>query len=55
MTDGSVARFRLVDGYGKTIAMPPANKHWEKRDDAIKAIADVQANLDAAKPTDVRE
>lgn len=47
-------RFKVVDDAGKTIAMPVASKHWEKKEDVLAAIEEVKAIL-ATKPVDVEE
>ena len=48
-------RYRIVDAEGKTIAMPPPAKHWETKDDVIKAIDEVKDTLNKVKPTEVKE
>jgi hypothetical protein len=48
-------RYRIVDADGKTIAMPPPAKHWDTREDVVKAIDELKQTLNKAKPMDVKE
>jgi hypothetical protein len=48
-------RYRIVDTDGKTIAMPPPAKHWDTREDVVKAIGELKQTLNKAKPMDVNE
>jgi hypothetical protein len=47
-------RWRVVDAEGKTIAMPPPAKHWDKREDVLKEIDELKEAL-KTKPVDVKE
>lgn len=48
-------RYRIVDGEGKTIVMPIANKAWDTREEVIKALDALKVTLEKAKPVDVKE
>ena len=48
-------RYRVVNAEGKTIAMPPASKHWETKEDVHKAIAALKATLEKGKTVDVKD
>jgi uncharacterized protein YegP (UPF0339 family) len=48
-------RYRVVDAEGKTIGMPTSNKHWETREEVVKAIEVLRETLNKAKPMDVKD
>jgi hypothetical protein len=48
-------RYRIVDAEGRTIAMPPPAKHWDTREDVVKALDELKQTLNKAKPMDVKE
>jgi len=48
-------RYRILDAEGKTVAMPLPNASWETPAATIKAIEDLKATLNKAKPVEVKE
>lgn len=53
--DNGKWRYRIVNADGKTIVMPVPLASWETKADCEKAIADLKALLNAAKPTEVKD
>jgi uncharacterized protein YegP (UPF0339 family) len=48
-------RYRIVNADGKTIVMPVPLASWDTKAECEKAIADLKALLNAAKPTEVKD
>jgi peptidoglycan hydrolase CwlO-like protein len=48
-------RWRIVDSEGKTIAMPPASKTWDTKEEVLKSLEELKETLNKAKPVDVKE
>lgn len=48
-------RYKILNGEGKTIAMPLPQLNWESKADAEKAVAELKTILNTAKPTEVTE
>lgn len=48
-------RYRIVNADGKTIVMPVPLASWDTKADCEKAIADLKALLNSAKPTEVKD
>lgn len=48
-------RYKILNGEGKTIAMPLPQLNWETKADAEKAIAELKTILTTVKPTEVKE
>lgn len=48
-------RWRVVDTDGKTIAMPPASKAWETKEEVGKALDELKETLNKVKPKEVKE
>ncbi len=53
--DNGKWRYRIVNADGKTIVMPVPLASWETKADCEKAIADLKALLNSAKPTEVKD
>ncbi|MBX3400171.1 MAG: hypothetical protein KF873_15675 [Gemmataceae bacterium] len=48
-------RYRIVNAEGKTIVMPVPLASWDTKAECEKAIADLKALLNTAKPTEVKD
>ncbi|MCE9533980.1 MAG: hypothetical protein K8T89_23090 [Planctomycetes bacterium] len=48
-------RYRIIDAEGKTVAMPLANKAWETKEEVLKALDELKATLNKAKPVDAKD
>lgn len=53
--DNGKWRYRIVNAEGKTVVMPVPLASWETKADCEKAIADLKALLNTAKPTEVKD
>ena len=53
--DNGKWRYRIVNADGKTIVMPVPLASWETKAECEKAIADLKALLNSAKPTEVKD
>ena len=53
--DNGKWRYRIVNAEGKTVVMPVPLASWETKADCEKAIADLKALLNSAKPTEVKD
>jgi uncharacterized protein YegP (UPF0339 family) len=48
-------RYSIKSSEGKTIAMPLPSASWETKEECLKAIADLKAILNTAKPAERKE
>lgn len=48
-------RYRIKNGDGKVVAMPPLQKSYETKEDVQKALDDLKATLNTVKPTEVKD
>ena len=53
--DNGKWRYRIVNAEGKTTVMPVPLASWETKAECEKAIADLKALLNSAKPTEVKD